>query len=277
MTITKKDKMILPFVVLDKAVGQTPLEAAEAWRVTQPELQGVPLAYAGRLDPMASGQLLVLIGEECKKQDEYHDLDKEYQVAMLFGVASDSGDVLGLIQESGPMTVTEESVAAVFASLVGEITMPYPIFSAKTVAGKPLHTWTMENRLDEITIPTRTSHLYSLTLDNIYTLTRAEVAERSLEKIALLPPVTDPRKSLGNDFRRPEVHKTWETFKHTGSLTDVFYIANCTCVSSSGTYMRSLTEVAAKMLGTTGLAYGIHRSKIGHFNAMSNTWSTLFT
>ena len=268
--------MIPPFVVLDKAVGQTPLEVTEAWRATNPELKGVPLAYAGRLDPMASGQLLVLIGEECKKQAEYHNLDKEYQVAMLFGAASDSGDILGLIQESGPLAVTEEAVQTTLSKLVGEITMTYPIFSAKTVAGKPLHTWTMENRLAEITIPTRTSHIYSLTLDNIETITRADLVEKALQKIALLPPVTDLRKSLGNDFRRPDVYKTWETLKNTGSPADVFYITNCTCISSSGTYMRSLTEVVAEALGTTGLAFAIHRAKMGHYDIATQTWLTQF-
>jgi tRNA pseudouridine(55) synthase len=268
--------MTPPFVVLDKAVGQTPLEVAEAWRQTQPELLGVPLAYAGRLDPMASGQLLILIGEECKRQEEYHELDKEYQVAMLFGAASDSGDVLGLVRESGPAAISEKTIKKVFADFVGEITMPYPIFSAKTVLGKPLHTWTMENRLNEITIPTRSSNIYSITLDSIHTLTRAELVEQALAKIALLPPVTDLRKSLGNDFRRPDVYKTWETFKNTGKPDDVFYIANTSIICSSGTYMRSLTEVVAKALGTTGLAFAIHRSKMGTFETATQTWSTQY-
>jgi tRNA pseudouridine(55) synthase len=249
---------------------------AETWRLTKPEFKGVPLAYAGRLDPMASGQLLVLIGEECKKQAEYHDLDKEYHVSMLFGAASDSGDVLGLIKESGPVVVNEEALKTILSELVGEITMPYPIFSAKTVGGKPLHTWTMEGRLDEITIPTRTSNIYSVQLDKIKTLTRAEVTKQALQKIALLPPVTDPRKSLGNDFRRPDVYKTWETFKDAGKPDDVFYITDVTILCSSGTYMRSLTEVTARALSTTGLAFAIHRSKMGHFDTTTNEWSTLF-
>jgi len=268
--------MTPPFVTLDKAIGQTPLEVTEAWRLTKPELKGTPLAYAGRLDPMASGQLLILIGDECKKQEEYHNLDKEYQVAMLFGASSDSGDVLGLIKESGPFAVIEKTVETVLKSFIGEINMPYPIFSAKTVAGKPLHTWTMENRLSEINIPTRTSNIYSAKLEGLRTLSRNEVVSVALAKIALLPQVTDPRKSLGNDFRRPEVYKTWETFKNTGSLNDVFYIADTTIVCSSGTYMRSLTEVVAKAIGTTGLAFAIHRSKMGHFDTATNTWSTLF-
>lgn len=99
---------IPPYVLLHKAVGQTPLEVLELWRQTKPELKNTPLAYAGRLDPMAEGVLLVLIGDECKKQTEYHHLDKEYEFEVLFGLASDSGDVLGLINENGDKIVTTE-------------------------------------------------------------------------------------------------------------------------------------------------------------------------
>ena len=88
--------VIPPYVLLYKTVGQTPLECMELWRQTKPELKDTPLAYAGRLDPMAEGVLLVLIGEECKKQADYHNLDKEYEFEILFGVHSDSGDVLDL-------------------------------------------------------------------------------------------------------------------------------------------------------------------------------------
>ncbi len=74
------------YVLLDKKVGETPLETLETWRDTREDLKGVPMAYAGRLDPMASGQLLILIGEECKVQEKYHHLDKEYQVGILLPV-----------------------------------------------------------------------------------------------------------------------------------------------------------------------------------------------
>ena len=63
--------MELPrFVMLDKAVGQTPLQCMEAWRNEVGISADIPLTYAGRLDPMASGKLLILVGEECKKKDE---------------------------------------------------------------------------------------------------------------------------------------------------------------------------------------------------------------
>ncbi len=100
------------YVVLEKFVGQTPLECAEAWRAEHPQYADVPLAYAGRLDPMASGKLLILIGEECKQQARYHGLDKRYEFQVLCGFSSDSGDVLGLAKRGGSAEMCEAQIKA---------------------------------------------------------------------------------------------------------------------------------------------------------------------
>ena len=160
------------YVLLEKAVGQTPLECLELWRKDKPEFKKTPLAYAGRLDPMASGLLLVLIGDECKNQTNYHHLDKEYEFEILFGTHSDSGDVLGIVSEADKKIVTESEIKNILPEFIGDMEVPYPIFSSKTVQGKPLHTWTMENRLHEITIPTRKSEIFELELLNHKTFSR---------------------------------------------------------------------------------------------------------
>lgn len=265
-----------PYVLLDKKIGQTPLEVAEQWRSTKLKMAGVSLAYAGRLDPMASGKLLILIGEECKKQAEYHNLDKEYQFDILFNAKSDSGDVLGIVETGLPTVIIENNVKEKLKKFVGEIEMPYPIFSAKTVQGKPLHTWAMEKRLDEIEIPTRKSTIYSLKLNETKNFTRDEVALMAVEKINLLPTVTDPRKSLGNDFRRPEVLASWKSFSKAGKSDDQYSIVSIKCICSSGTYMRTLAEFIAESLNTVGLAFNIHREKIGLYDQVNEDWSKIF-
>jgi len=58
------------FVTIEKEVGKTPLQCVEKLRNSKPYLNDVSLAYAGRLDPMASGKLLILIGDECKKTNQ---------------------------------------------------------------------------------------------------------------------------------------------------------------------------------------------------------------
>ena len=262
------------YVVLEKAVGETPLSCAEAFRATRPGLIGVPLSYAGRLDPMASGKLLVLIGDECKHQSDYHDLDKEYEFSVLFGVSSDTQDVLGrLDSEKIIPKLSSEDICAVIKTIIGSLTVPYPIFSAKTVNGKPLHMWTLEGRLNEIEIPTRTSEIYELELTGVNTLTRSGVAKQALEKIETIPEVTDPRKALGNDFRRVDVRSDWKKIAEDTTLPEIYTIASFRCVASSGSYMRTLATIIAEKLQTTGLAWSIHRTKVGTYNKDSSTWN----
>ena len=56
----------------------------------------------GRLDPLAEGVLLILIGDECKNKEKYLGLDKEYEVAIIFGISTDTGDALGLATKEVP-------------------------------------------------------------------------------------------------------------------------------------------------------------------------------
>ncbi len=279
-----------PYVVLDKKVGETPLSCAEEWRAKHPQYADVSLAYAGRLDPMASGKLLVLISEECKKQTEYHDLDKTYEFSVLFGIESDSLDVLGRLNVCKPSSDIQlenwvglglaprsaqfESsyITTVIEKFVGRIELPYPKFSAKTVKGKPLHMWTLEGRLNEIEIPTKESEIYSFEFLNIEKLSRDELVRQALEKVNSIPEVTDPRKALGNDFRRTDVREDWNNILNDNSLPSEFIIADFICTASSGTYMRTLAYEVAKKLGTCGLAWRIHRTHIGHYDKESNSW-----
>lgn len=262
------------YVVLEKAVGETPLSCAEAFRATRSDLVDIPLSYAGRLDPMASGKLLVLIGEECKHQADYHGLDKEYEFSVLFGISSDTQDVLGRLQTDSEFnsTVNSTILLKITESLVGEFTFAYPLFSAKTVKGKPLHMWTLEGRLDEIEIPTRTSTIYELELTDIKTFSRTEAADKALEKIETIPEVTDPRKALGADFRRKDVRADWQNIKSDHNLPETYTVAHFRCIASSGAYMRTLATIIAEKVGTTGLAYHIHRTKIGKYNSKTRSW-----
>ena len=251
------------YVTIEKQVGETPLVAAERMRAARNIPSAVPLAYAGRLDPMASGTLLILIGDECKKQTEYHTFDKEYRCEILLGASSDSGDVLGLLRTCPPRTIALKDAQKLAHTLVGSISLPYPHFSSKTVHGKPLHMWTLENRLNEITVPVKESRILSLTCTALRTVTKSEVLETVRRKIETIPPVTDTRKALGADFRRDAVRASWDEFAQ--NAPDELHTLSFTCVATSGTYMRSLSGLIAQKLGSCGLAYSIHRTKIGRY------------
>ena len=253
------------YLTIQKQVGETPLSAIEKLRETDTSLTGIPLAYAGRLDPMASGTLLVLVGEECKRQASYHSLDKEYLFEVLFGFSSDTGDVLGIAQrDTADVSLDSSSLYKAAKSLIGTHTIPYPHYSSKTVKGKPLFLWTLEGKLNEIEVPTIQATVYDIHLLDVCTQTMSDTIDHILQKIELIPQVTEESKALGRDFRRSDIRTRWNELKK-GHETDHVTIAKFKIVVSSGTYIRSLAPIIAKKLGTAGLAYSIHRSKIGFF------------
>jgi tRNA pseudouridine(55) synthase len=258
------------YVVLNKKVGQTPLQCIDLYKEQHPELADVPMTYAGRLDPLASGKLLILIGDECKKKEHYLHLDKQYTFQVLFGVQSDTADIMGRLtyDQAIPFEITKKQLSVTTKTLIGPVELPYPHFSSKTVQGKPLHTWAAEGRIDEIKIPTKHSTIYNLRCTALETSPRQEIFTRALSRINSIPPVTELRKALGNDFRREDVRKDWGEFLKTKSPNDVFFIATFSCTASSGTYMRTLAEVIAKQMNTNGLAFSIHRTKIGTFKRL---------
>jgi tRNA pseudouridine(55) synthase len=252
------------YIVIEKRVGETPLQALERFRALKKELKDAPLAYAGRLDPMASGKLLVLIGNECKRQVVYHGLDKEYEFEILFGVRSDTNDILGIIDSCTPQRVDEHRLRILIQRLVGPIELPYPHFSSKTVRGKPLFAWTLEGKLDEIHIPTKKSTIYVLKLADLYQLKKGDIRKDVLKRIDSLPTVTEPSKELGDDFRRVSVKSSWGRHLDSAAPTE-FTIAKFRCIVSSGTYMRTLAELIAQELGGCGLAFSIKRTKLGTY------------
>ncbi len=254
------------YATIEKMVGETPLVSLEHLRANLHIPHDIPLAYAGRLDPMASGKLLIVIGDECKNQNKYHAFDKEYKVEVLLGASSDTGDVLGLLTPAMQKISTEIEIQKVLHGFIGPIRLPYPHFSAKTVHGKQLHIWTLENRLDEITIPIKESIIHKISFGSLRTISKQEILKTVRAKIETIPEVTEASKALGADFRRDKVRASWNEFEKNN--IDTYQILSITCIASSGTYMRSLSEKIAGQLGTQALAYSIHRTKIGTYHAL---------
>lgn len=248
-----------------KHVGETPLQAIERSREEYGIESYVKMAYAGRLDPMAEGKLLVVTGSYCNDIKDYWGLEKEYRVSIVLGLSSDSHDVLGKLSygESTPASFDEEKLTAALEGFVGEYSWPYPVISSKPVDGKPLLQWFLEGRIDEIEVPDSVGEIFDIRIERIRTLTPEELKKRTLEKIHALSIVTDESKRLGRDFRRHEVIDSWNTWYKTDAQP--LQVIDIVCTASAGTYMRTLAHEVGKKLGTGGLALEINRTKIGKY------------
>ncbi len=263
------------WAIVHKKRGETPLQALEAWKSAHNELKGVATSYAGRLDPMAEGKLLVLLGDECRKQGEYTKLDKEYEIEIVVDLKTDTGDVLGLANYAGKeATIRRAALRRACVAELGVHERSYPIFSSKTVKGIPLFRYYFENRLDEIQIPTHLERMYHISICSVGSLTKTELQSRITNALAIVPRSDEPSKALGADFRQDEIRARWEEI-FTSMPDRSFAMIKLRVVCGSGSYMRTLAERIGESLGTTAFAISINRIRIGRYVAllMTGLWT----
>ena len=255
-----------------KKWGKTPLETLDELRQKYPVLEGVPLSYAGRLDPLAEGLMLILVGDTNKDREKYLGLDKTYEVEILFGIKTDTGDLFGVPTADSTQDLLkfssnnskefEDDVAKVLKSFVGKQQFPYPAYSSKTVQGKPLFQWMNEGRIGEIEIPKTDVEIYLLESKNVQNPLTSVRGSEILEKVELA------LNSVKGDFRYDEIRAGWKSVL-AGREGENFSVIKIICECSSGTYMRVLAEEIGKRIGVNktqngmpALAYSIKRMKI---------------
>ncbi len=98
--------------------------------------KNLKVGHAGTLDPLATGVLLVCIGNATKKAEQLQAHDKEYIAGVSFGATTPSYDLEKDIDRRFPVDgVTEEAVRKALESFLGEQDQVAPLFSAKSVDG----------------------------------------------------------------------------------------------------------------------------------------------
>ncbi len=247
------------YITIYKNVGETPLEALRKARILHNIAPEVAMTYAGRLDPMAEGLLLLLVGEECKNREKYFALSKEYEVQILFGVSTDTGDILGIINEVNlekkNIGENEEIIKEVLKKCSGKFTQTYPMYSSKTVGGKPLFSYARSGEEPE-EMPTKEVEIYSIEI-----LERNEVTLRSL-----LENIEEKIQKVKGDFRQSEALQSWRSLKESSLLEKSLPVLKIKVSASSGVYMRSLAERVGKELSLPALALSIKRTRVGEIS-----------
>ncbi|NBD73852.1 hypothetical protein GVX82_02310 [Patescibacteria group bacterium] len=243
---------------IHKEEGETPLEAIQRFEAEHPEEAGKGWSYLGRLDPLASGVLLLAERPGERERAWYDTLDKTYEVTVLFGVATDTYDLLGHITEcSGRDTLALLPAANVFAevsALVGTREQPYPPYSSKPVDGKPLFQWAREGTLDDIQIPTKEITIHEALCSKI----------GAIQGDALLASVRERIARVSGDFRQEQTLAVWE--RELGSLYDVtFPTVSLTLRVSSGTYVRAIAHEFGGAFSLPSLALTIKRTEVGSY------------
>ncbi len=278
--------------MLYKKLGETPNERILRYKKDNPEFEQVPMTYAGRLDPMAEGLLLVLSGSEIEKKDDYLSLPKTYEFEMLWGMESDTLDVLGLTENSSEAYLSKsthnlgapnlltlgstaseslfsrnastnflnstvpsvENVKEVLEKSKGKFEQKYPAYSSKPVNGKPLFAWAREGKINEIEVPRHVVEILDAEFLSRRSISGSEILENVKEKIKLVT----------GDFRQEEIIKGWGSILNENKEKE-YTIDTISITVSSGFYVRQFVADLAESFCAKALTFHIARKRIGDY------------
>jgi tRNA pseudouridine(55) synthase len=233
-------------ILIYKQQGETPLQSLDRLRMEKPEYADAKLSYAGRLDPMAEGLMIVLVGEECSDREKWLGMDKTYVTEILLGVGTDTGDALGKIKNQilnikmGEWEIREE-----LGKMVGRFEQKYPVYSSKSFAGD------FESaRKEETKENSHEVEIYSVELLEIKEISPSDLLNRIKTNIA----------KVQGDFRQEEILKIWESQLKDSEC--IFQVLKIRLSVSSGFYVRQFAEDFGAKFGVPALALSILRERV---------------
>lgn len=237
-----------------KRHGETPLQALERYVALRPEYKGVKMTYAGRLDPMAEGVLVLLTGEKNKEREVYTGLPKEYEFEFMLGVTTDTYDLLGKVTSTKEVRgISEGDVVRELKKYEGTFEQSYPAYSSKVVDGKQLFEYARAGTIGKIVLPKHSVTVEKVSLESTRTLSREDFLKETVRAI----------ESVTGDFRQKEIVTLWKKYAETAPETLTVYKARVSC--GSGFYVRQLVSDVGNALGTGAVTCRILRTRVGEY------------
>lgn len=138
--------MTAGFLIVDKPGGITSNRVvAEVRKATGVKKVG----HAGTLDPMATGALILALGNVTRLIRFIQDQPKEYLATAQFGVATDTLDADGAVLSREPMSFEADELITILPRFTGVIHQIPPMVSALKKDGRRLYELAREGQLIE--------------------------------------------------------------------------------------------------------------------------------
>ncbi len=120
------------------------------------------VGHTGTLDPLATGLLVLVLGDYCKRAHEFSKADKTYEVTMRLGQTSTTGDDEGDKKSISDIQPIAEAIQSALAQFTGKIMQIPPAYSAIKVNGQRAYKLARAGK--EVHIEPRQVTIYDLQL-----------------------------------------------------------------------------------------------------------------
>src|SRR5258705_7358657 len=125
-------------LLLDKPTG--PSSNTVLQRVKR-LLDAARAGHTGTLDPLASGLLVITVGEATKFSGGLLEADKAYRARVKFGERTSTGDAEGTVLSRSESRPSEDELRRVLERFRGEIEQVPPMYAAIKHEGRPLYAY----------------------------------------------------------------------------------------------------------------------------------------
>lgn len=147
-------------LVIYKEKGYT---SRDVVNILSKELKTKKIGHTGTLDPLATGVLVVCVGQGLKLVELLTDHDKEYIAKIRLGIETDTLDITGnILKTENIRDYSKEKVEEVLKGFAGKIKQVVPKYAAIKVNGKKLYEYARNG--EEVELPVRDIEIYDLKL-----------------------------------------------------------------------------------------------------------------
>ncbi|MFN7325204.1 MAG: tRNA pseudouridine(55) synthase TruB [Chitinophagales bacterium] len=236
-------------LLIDKPLGWTSFDVVNKVRYWISKLLGVKRAkvgHAGTLDPLATGLLVICVGDYTRRIDTFQGQEKEYTGTMTFGAVTASFDLEKPVEPQEPtQPLSDALIEQARSTLTGTIEQFPPVFSAVKVDGKRLYKHARKG--DELELQPRQVQIDAFELSPLYPTGPIDQ--------------TEPIDIAGKG------HPIWLHPDYPNGLRSDFRI-----VCGKGTYIRSLAFDMGERTGNGAYLSALRRTRIGQFR-VEQAWN----
>jgi len=118
------------------------------------------VGHTGTLDPMASGVLVLCIGNALKLCELLTNHDKEYVAGITLGIGTDTLDMEGKVLSTKIVDINKDKIIEVVRSFKGSYMQEVPKYSAVKVNGKKLYEYARNNI--DVELPSKLVSIYDI-------------------------------------------------------------------------------------------------------------------
>lgn len=249
MEIDSTQKILNVYKPIGQTSGQLVAQIKEVFFDSTPDIK---IGYAGRLDPVAHGVMILMIGDECKRRDYYQALSKVYRFQVVFGVTTDTYDTLGILAATPNLqTPNRRTIEKKLQMFQGTIQQAYPPYSSYHIDGEPMYKLAKEGRLPH-DLPTKEVHIESLELLDLAKVKFSEIRTEAIRRA----------KITTGEFRQSDILSKWDGLPRELDYIDAT-VATFQVDAASGTYVRSIAHTLGEEVGCGAIAFDILRTRVG--------------